>query len=351
MDVLFDTSVTDFDRGGTSRYSDALLPRLAAIGADVTEIAMTTAWPWTARLPRAGRLLVHDLAWVPVGSAAVGRRLGARLYHGAGFKVPPRTPLATSVTIHDDTPWDNPPTARLYNRAYMRRDLELAAPRLAGAITSASGTAEAILGRLPALRGRLHVTPWGVDHAVFRPRAAAEVAAAQVRAGITGPYVLIVSPYGARKNEAAMLDALGRVSAHHPGLQALIVGRHNPPAADPLAVVRCGRIPDADLAALYSGAAMLLYASLKEGFGLPLLEAMACGCPVVASAGTVLEEIADGAARLADPRDVASIADACEQVLLVGERSRLAGAGIARAAGFTWENTARLTAAAWAGMA
>jgi len=352
LDVLFDTSVTDFDRGGTTRYARALLPRLEAAGLEVTEVSMTSAWPWTAGLPRPARLLLHDLGWVPVGSVAVGRRLRPRLYHGAGFKVPPRAPFATSVTIHDDTPWDRPPTARLYNRAYMRRDLVAAAPRLAGAITSAEGTAAAILGRLPALRGRLHVTPWGVDHTIFRPRPAPEVAAAQGRVGITPPYVLIVSPYGLRKNEAAMLEALGRVRTRFPGIRALVVGRHNPPHDDPLPVVRCGRVDDDDLAALYSGAEMLLYCSLKEGFGLPLLEAMACGCPVVTSAGTVLQEVAGGAAILVDPRSVDDMADGCARLLEDGsERQRTSLSGKERAAGFTWDLTARLTVRAWREMA
>ena len=351
MEVLFDTSVTDFDRGGTSRYTSALLPRLRDEGVAVAPISMTSVWPWTAGLPRAARLLVHDMAWVPAGSVAAARRAGARLYHGAGFKVPPRAPFATSVTIHDDTPWDDPPTARLYNRVYMRRNLEAAAPRLAGAITSAQGTAAAILGRLPSLAGRLHVTPWGVDHDLFRPHDEAAVAAARSRVGVPGPYVLVVSPYGVRKNEAAMTAALGRLAPSFPKLTLVVVGRHNEPGVDPLPVVRCGRVDDGDLAALYSGAELLLYASLSEGFGLPVLEAMACGCPVVTSAGTVLEEVAGGAAMLAGPRDVDSIAGACAQVLDdPDERERLSRAGIARASGFTWQNTARLTAKAWAEM-
>ena len=351
MDVLFDTSVTDFDRGGTSRYTTALLPRLVQAGVAVEALSMISTWAWTARLPRAARLMVHDLVWVPSGSAAATRRAGARLYHGAGFKVPARAPFLTSVTIHDDTPWDDPPTARLYNRVYMRRNLEVAAPHLAGAITSAAGTAAAIVGRLPSLAGRVHVTPWGVDHAIFRPRDAAAVAAAQARAGIGGRYVMMVSPYGPRKNETAMMEALGRLHAGFPDLRALVVGRHNPPRVDPLPVVRSGRVDDSDLAALYCGAEMLLYASLKEGFGLPVLEAMACGCPVVTSAGTVLEEVAGGAALLADPRDVESIAAACGRLLEDrAERERLERAGIERAATFTWEETARRTAAAWAEM-
>jgi len=157
-----------------------------------------------------------------------------------------------------------------------------------------------------------------------------------------------VSPYGPRKNEATMLEALGQLRLAFPALSALVVGRHNPPGDDPLPVVRCGRVADADLAALYSGAELLLYASLKEGFGLPVLEAMACGCPVVTSSGGALEEVAGGAAQLADPNSAAEIAQACAAVVGDGaDRSRLVRAGMDHAAAYTWERTAALTAAAW----
>jgi glycosyltransferase involved in cell wall biosynthesis len=294
---------------------------------------------------------VHDLIWVPRGSVAAGRRLGPDLLHGAGFKVPPRAPFPTSVTIHDDTPWDDPPTARLYNRVYMRQVLEAAAPRLAGAITSAETTARAILTRLPLLSGRLHVTPWGVDHQVFRPRDAKEVSEAQADAGVSPPYALLVAPYGPRKNEAGMLEALAQARTASPELRALVVGRHGPPGRDPLPVVRCGRVADARLAALYSGAEMLVYVSLKEGFGLPVLEALACGCPVVTSRGTVLEEVGGDAVMAVDPRSSEDIAQACRTLLTDGvARAGLAALGPRRAAGYTWERTARLTVQAWRDM-
>ena len=351
MRVLFDSSVTDFDRGDTSRYVAALLPRLLDLGAPVQEVSMQSTWPWSARLPRSARVLLHDLVGVPRGSVSLGRALGATLYHGAGFKVPPRAPFRTSVTIHDDTPWDEPPTARLYNRVYMRRIMSAAAPHLAGAITSTEATAAAILSRLPALAGRLHVTPWGVDHRVFYPRPRGEVERAMAAARVSKPYVLLVAPYGPRKNAPAMLRALGLASDATPGLQALVVGRHDPPGDDPLPVVRRGRVSDDELAALYTGAQFLLYASLKEGFGLPVLEALACGCPAITSRGSALEEIGGDGVVAVDPAAVADIADACRRLLRdEGARDRLAARGPAHAAAYTWEETARRSVRAWEDM-
>jgi glycosyltransferase involved in cell wall biosynthesis len=358
--VLFDTSVTDFDRGGTTRYVASLLPRLRSAtrsgrggaaegGVVVEQVSMQATWRWSAILPRAARVLLHDLAWVPWGSVRLGRARGADLYHGAGFKVPPRAPFSTCVSIMDDTPWDDPPTARPYNRVYMRRLLESAAPHLAGALTIAHSTATAIGGRLPALAGRLHVTPLGVDHQVFRPRPEPEVRAAEASAGIAAPYALLVSPYGPRKNLARMLDALAQARDANPGLRALVVGRHDPlPDTGGIPVVACGPVGDNQLAALYSGAEFLLFASLKEGFGLPAVEAMACGCPVVTSRGTAMEEVGADAVVLADPTSTAAMAAACRGLLSDRSlRDRHVRMGLARAAEFTWEATARLTLSAW----
>jgi glycosyltransferase involved in cell wall biosynthesis len=349
MLVALDTSVTDFDRGGTSRYVDALLPRLQARGdVEVVEVSMLRHWPWTARLPRRARILLHDLRWIGGGALAAAEEIKPDLWHGAGFKVPATPLLPSSVTIHDDTPWDHPPTARLYNRVHMRRNLRQAAPYLRGAITSAEITARAIATRLPAIRTRLHVTPWGVDHGVFHPRGPAEVEAALARLGIAGPYVLMVSPYGPRKNQPAMMEALSRVAGEFPGLGLVIVGRGNPGLDAGLPVIETGRIPDDQLAALYSGAELLLYVSVSEGFGLPVLEAMACGCAVLGSRDTVIEEIGGGAAGLAAAGSVDDIADQAGAMLKDAEQRRRLGAlGIENAARYDWDTTAELTVAAW----
>ena len=349
MRVIFDTSVTDFDRGGTRRYVDALLPELrASPGVEVHELRMQRAWAWTAWLPRRLRILVHDLLWIRWGAVGSAAQLWPDLYHGAGFKVPVTRRFPISVTIHDDTPWDDPPTARLYNRTYMRRNLTAAEPILAGAITSAQATAEAIAGRLPGLRNRIHVTPWGVDHEVFQPRPAAVAEEVVARLGLPPVYALLVSPYGPRKNQPRMMAALEATARLHPGLGVAIVGRTNPYVASHMPVRELGHVEDSDLAALYSGAAFLLYTSLKEGFGLPVVEAMACGCAVIVSAGTVLENIAADAGLAVAAESIDEIAAACNRLL--GDRvlARALGArGVHHAGAYDWGSTARATVAAW----
>src|SRR5205814_636044 len=105
----------------------------------------------------------------PRGAPRAARAAGADLLHGAGFRVAPVDQPAVAVTLHDETPWDDPPTSSLWTRVSLRRSVTRALPHLRGALTTTEAAAAALEGRLPALRGRLHVAPLGVDHAVFRP--------------------------------------------------------------------------------------------------------------------------------------------------------------------------------------
>jgi glycosyltransferase involved in cell wall biosynthesis len=110
-----------------------------------------------------------------------------------------------------------------------------------------------------------------------------------------------------------------------------------------------GEIPDPELAALYRGARCIVYPSLYEGFGLPVLEAMACGTPVVTSVATAMEEVAGGAAVLVDPLDTDAIADGIRAAL--DRRDELVTAGLARAGEFTWERAADSIVALWSELA
>jgi glycosyltransferase involved in cell wall biosynthesis len=313
---------------------------------------MFEEWPATRRLERHLKVLVHDQLWVSRGMVSTGRRLGADIIHGSAFKVAAVAEPAASVTIHDDTPWDSPPTASLYNRLNLRRTLERAAPVVRGALVSSDATASAILRHLPALEGRTYVTPFGINHAAFRPVPQHLVERARARYGILGrPYVLMVGPYGPRKNYPRMIEALARVPDQPQGLSVVVTGRAAGLSRSSLPVIETGFIGDEDLASLYAGAEFLFYASLSEGFGFPVLEAMACGCAVLTSRETVLEELAGNAASLVDPTDVDAMTAASQSLIAdKGLRQELAEAGVKRAALFDWEHTAAATAQAWQSM-
>jgi alpha-1,3-rhamnosyl/mannosyltransferase len=150
--------------------------------------------------------------------------------------------------------------------------------------------------------------------------------------------VLAVGTLEPRKNLARVVEA-----ARLAGVELRVVGARGWGGVDVPGWV--GEIPDAELAALYRGAHCVVYASLYEGFGLPVLEAMACGAPVVTSRGTAMEEVADGAAVLVDPRDAGSIADGIAQAEL--RREELVARGRARAQEFPWEAAAGAVERLW----
>ena len=192
-----------------------------------------------------------------------------------------------------------------------------------------------------------------VDHELFRPGDAGE-ARAQVKShGVTKPYVLFVSSMWPYKNCDGLLRAWAIARTGLPGRQLVVVGPGRDERyyaglrtlANELGisgeVVFTGGVPLEDTVAFYRAADVFAYPSLNETFGLPILEAMACGCPVVTSDTTAMPETAGGAAILANPGDPASIARAIVEA--VGSRDGLREAGLRRAAEFTWAATAAST--------
>jgi glycosyltransferase involved in cell wall biosynthesis len=192
-----------------------------------------------------------------------------------------------------------------------------------------------------------------VDHELFRPGDELEARAQVKEHGVTGPYVLFVSSMWPYKNCDGLLRGWALARAQLPGRQLVIVGpgRDEKYYASLHALARelgiagevvfTGGVPLAQTVAFYRAADVFVYPSLNETFGLPILEAMACGCPVVTSSTTAMPETAGGAAILADPSDPASIARGIVEA--AASRERLRAAGLRRAAEFTWAATAAST--------
>ena len=181
------------------------------------------------------------------------------------------------------------------------------------------------------------VIPGGVDER-FVPDA--DAAAARAALGLARPYVLTVASRTARKNLGVLEESARRLRAQ--GIELVAAGGDRPQfrsEQNASAVRSLGHVADEHLPGLYAGALCFVLPSLYEGFGLPCLEAMACGTPVVAADVAALPDTCGGAAILVDPRDPGAIADAVERA--AGDE-RLAAAGVGRAAGFTWDCTASL---------
>jgi len=269
--------------------------------------------------------VARDAAWYPVGLPQRAR--GLDLLHCTTFRGPARSGVPTVLTVHDlailRTPEAFPRWHRLYGSSGLRRVL-----RAADAVVAVSQFTRDELGALTDVAPeRVRVVPNGVD-AVF----AADGVAAE------GDYVLAVATLEPRKNLGRTVEA-----ARLAGVELRVVGARG--WGDVEVEGWVGELPDAELAALYRGARCVVYASLYEGFGLPVLEAMACGTPVVTSLGTAMEEVAGGAAVLVDPQDATAIASGIEEAAT--RRDEVVPAGLARAAEFTWGASADAVEALW----
>lgn len=186
---------------------------------------------------------------------------------------------------------------------------------------------------------------------LFSPAGPGPVRETLDRYGLPGEYLLFVSSLEPRKNIGLLVDAMAQTRTSIPLVLAGWQGWGEKPW---LATIKdrglknriyfTGHLPDHDLKHLYSGARALVYPSLYEGFGLPILEAMACGCPVICANAASMPEVAGDAARLIDPLDAGDLASAIDEVVLKEDlRAGLVERGLSRTAGFTWEKTAAQT--------
>lgn len=321
MRVGIDVSPLAQTRAGTARHLGSLLEyvhgvelvRLAFGGAGRAATVVRDAWWYPMALPRAAR--------------------GARVHvlHCPTFRAPLRSPVPLVVTVHDLAVLRYPETFNRWTRTYSR----VAVPRVVRAarrvIAVSEFTKRELVELLRVEEERIRVIPNAAGEAFAPEGDAAE-----------GEYVLAVGTLEPRKNLGRLIEATRRAK-----LELRVVGARGwgGVEAGGDGVRWLGELPDAELARLYRGALCLAYPSLYEGFGIPVLEAMACGAPVVTSAGGATEEVAAAAAVLIDPTDTASIAAGIEEA--VSRREELSRAGLERARRFGWEAAAAATVAVY----
>lgn len=271
--------------------------------------------------------------------------------HATGMAVP-GTDAPLVVTVHDLAFVTYPGHATRHGLRFFRRAIELTRRHAALVLCPSEATRRDCL-RHGFDEARLRVVPWGVERPAPDETGEAAVAAARARFALAGRYALWVGTVEPRKNLAALLDAWARLDRRD--VQLVLAGPDgwNEDLSGRLArldgrVRTLGFVPHDQLAPLYAGADVFCYPSLLEGFGMPVLEAMAAGAPVITSAGTATEEAAGGAARTVDPHDVAALADALAEVLDdATHREAMRSAGLAHAATCTWQRTAADTVAAY----
>ena len=275
------------------------------------------------------------------------QRIGPDVYHAIDLHLPGRSPCPVVVTLHDLIPWAWGGPRMLGERfRYLPGRRLLRRADLLIAVSNA--TAEDARRLRMAAPGRIRVIPEAAGP-VFAPR---QGAAARVkdRWSLGGSYLLFVGALDARKDPRALLQAWRTARLLHPGLQLVIAGdpgRQAPASME--GAVRLGRVDDEALADLYSAAGCLVFPSRYEGFGLPCVEAMACGCPVAAFRNSSLPEVVDDAGILVADGDGEALGKAAADMIREPERWRRAG--LRQASKFSWDRAARETISAYRSLA
>lgn len=268
--------------------------------------------------------------------------------------VPPVHPHATVVTIHDLGYLHEPEAHTDWSRRYLDWSTRWSVHAARQVIAISETTKNDLIERYKVPSERIAVVYHGIDER-FQPADADEMAHARGEIGLEANdrFILYVGTLQPRKNLVRLIEAFETIADDEPDLKLVLAGRrgwkieeidhaietsrHRPRILLP------GHVADADLPALYSSATAAALISLYEGFGLPALEAMACGAPVLVSDRGSLPEITGNAAIIADPLDVRAIAAGFSALLDPDERARRIADGRQRAAGFTWHHSGRDT--------
>ncbi len=368
--IALDVSSAVHRRAGMGRYAQELAAALQAVDAGreytlfYNRAAEARVEAPLDRLPRLA-LELRDRPWrLRVALAYLTRvaqdRLlpGVDLFHATDHLLPHLTRVQSVFTLHDLAfrfyPETHTPLNRWFLTLLMPRFLRAADRVIADSAATARDAAR--FYGLDAARAKV-IYP-GVS-ARFRPAGPEGVAAVRAQYDLPERFILSVGTVEPRKNLSALLEAYLALRSQETAAALVIVGKRGW-RSEPFfrrlrelgledQVVFPGFVADEDLPALYSAASLLAFPSLYEGFGLPVLEAMACGTPVVCSNASSLPEVAGDSALLLPPGDIGALTEAIRRVLVDDDlRARLRAGGPGRAGRFTWENAARRTAEVYA---
>ena len=344
MRIVVDVTPLTLPRTGIGNYTVGMLRGLVDARGNHEIVAFAPVGPRGARTVRAAldglpieRQIVRvppsshtwRTAWSRLGRPSVERLVGRLdVFHFSDWMYPPQRNGVRATTVYDLSPlhhpeWVAPLTARMHGRKYEH------AARACDVLFAISGyTARDVSETLGVPDERI---------AVAYPGVSARYSSQGNRADFGSPYVLSVATLEPRKNLGTLVEAFALVRARRPELQLVVAGAPVSWAEQELrgeGVRALGYVPDSELPALYRGASVLAYPSLLEGFGIPVVEAMACGTPVVTSAHPSLDDAAGDAALRADATRPEAIASAIERA--IAERERLVPLGLQHASRFTW---------------
>jgi glycosyltransferase involved in cell wall biosynthesis len=358
--VLVDATDVPTDRGALGRYVDGLMGALASAGVDLAVACQLSDEERYGRLAPGATIVAgpvalghrtERLAWEQSGLPVVAEQVGADVIHMPNYTMPLRPGLPTVVTIHDLAFFTDPERYTPMSGMSLKSATKTAAVQATRLIVPSNATRDELVRVLGIDSGKIDVAYHGVDHRLFHRPDEIQVSRVTARLGLHGkPYVAFLGSLTPRKNAPALVSGWATAVADLPDPPALVLGGGGgwSPELDEavaqvpphLRLIRPGYLPFADLPGFLGGALVVAAPSRGEGFGLQVLEAMACGAPVLTTYRTSLPEVGGNAVAYTEP-DADSIAVALRALLDDQERrTRLGEAGCIRAQEFTWEASA-----------
>ncbi len=354
---------SSFRRAGVSHYIEQLLQHLGHIDQHNQYHIYTTRGLGAAELGLPANFAVHAsrlptinprvrIPWEQALAPLLLRRSGASLFHGTLNVIPMSCPVPGVVTVHDLAFIRFPYTFRSYNRTYLDLATRASVRRAARVCAVSEHTRREVIGLLGVPPERVVVTP-NAARAHFQVPDPAAVDAFRQRKGLPNEFILYVGTLEPRKNLITLLEAYSRIAADTRA--PLIVGGGKgwlyQPVFERLEALNLrdrvqfvGYLDEEELPLWYAAASVFVFPSLYEGFGMPPLEAMSCGTPVVTSNASSLPEVVADAGLMVAPHDAEGLAAAVLRVLTSADlRAELRERGLQRARHFSWRTTAERT--------
>jgi len=367
MRIAIDAHSVGARLGGNETYATNLIEALAAID-QINHYTLYVTRPeardrFADRWPNfvVHRTLPHTpLVRIPLTLSRELRRHPVEVLH-VQYTAPPLAPCPIVTTIHDLAFEHLPETFNRRSWMQLRLTVRSTARRAAQIITVSEYSRQDIIKTYGIRPDVINVTPEAAPSYLKRVSSEIELQKVRDTYGIERDYILSLCSIQPRKNLVRLIEAYSLLRQSHRGgklPQLVLAGKRGWLDKETMRAAQSGEIAsdirftgyiaDEDLSALYSAATCFVYPSYFEGFGLPVLEAMSCGTPVIAGDRTSIPEVAGTAALLFDPFDVNSLVEALKRILGSGElRTELSSRGMQRASDFSWEKTARLTLAAY----
>ena len=358
--VLVDATDVPTDRGALGRYVDGLIGALAGTEVDLAVACQRADDDRYGRLAPSATIVAGPVglghrserhAWEQTGLPVVAEQVGADVIHMPNYSMPLRPGRPTVVTIHDISFFTDPDRYTQLNAVSLKSATRTSARQAARLIVPSNATRDELIRVLGIDAAKIDVAYHGVDHRLFHRPNEIQVSRVTARLGLHGrPYVAFLGSLTPRKNAPALVSGWAAAVADMAEPPALVLAGgggwsqelDEAVAGVPahLRLVRPGYLPFADLPGFLGGAIVVAAPSRGEGFGLPVLEAMACGAPVLTTYRTSLPEVGGDAVAYTEP-DAGSIAFALRALLDdPARRAALSEAGYARAAEFTWAASA-----------